>query len=63
VALMSTKDGKTSTEPIASNDDIGPQNLNSRVVFQLPADGTYQILVVGKQRGEKGKYQVSGAFR
>jgi serine protease Do len=63
LALMSTKDGKTSTEPIASNDDIGPQNLNSRVVFQLPADGTYQILVVGKQRGEKGKYQLSGAFR
>jgi serine protease Do len=62
LGLMSTKDGKASTEPIASNDDIGPQNFNSRITFKLPADGTYQILVVAKQRGEKGKYQITGRF-
>jgi serine protease Do len=63
LALMPTKNGQATGEPIAINDDIGPKNLNSRIVFQLPSDGTYVILVVGKQRGEKGKYQLSGAIR
>ncbi|GEM_PF-6169959 len=29
---------------LAENDDIGPDNLNSRPIFNPPADGVYRIL-------------------
>jgi peroxiredoxin len=40
---------------LAFNDDITKDNLNSRIVFQAPADGTYTVVVTSYD-GDAGNY-------
>lgn len=40
------------------NDDISASDLNSSVVFTLPVDGDYEVLVSSSRRGETGRYTV-----
>jgi serine protease Do len=61
--LFAVKGGSVSEKPVAENDDIGPGNFNSRIVFTIPADGTYILLVNSKSRGETGRYQLSALLR
>lgn len=43
---------------LARNDDIAPDNFNSRIITTLPETGTYQVIVRTSQSGEKGQYQL-----
>jgi serine protease Do len=62
--LLLVKDDKIDeNSPITQNDDIGPGNFNSRIDIVLPESGVYAILATTKNRGEKGKYQISGSLR
>ena len=49
---------KPNGQLVAINDDIAPDNLNSRIVFTLPEDGKYQVMVQASQAGEMGNYQL-----
>jgi serine protease Do len=61
--LYVVKGESVSEKPVAENDDAGPGNLNSRIVFKIPADGTYVVVANSKSRGETGNYQLSALLR
>jgi hypothetical protein len=44
---------------LAENDDISPQNQNSRVVFTAPADGIYSIVATSFERRGTGVYTLT----
>jgi pre-peptidase len=45
---------------VAENDDISyPDNLNSRIVFTVPADGTYHIIATSFQQRGVGAYTIT----
>jgi hypothetical protein len=41
---------------LAENDDISPQNPNSRVILTAPASGSYRVIATAFQRGATGAY-------
>jgi tetratricopeptide (TPR) repeat protein len=43
-------------KPLLSNDDLGPGDLNSRIVFIPPQKGTYRIVVTSYKAGDTGSY-------
>jgi serine/threonine protein kinase len=47
---------------LAINDDISPENFNSRIVATLPEDGSYQVIVRASQPGEIGNYQLKAFY-
>ena len=49
---------KPNGQLVAINDDIAPDNFNSRIVFTLPEDGKYQVMIQASQAGEMGNYQL-----
>lgn len=61
--FVADNQGNLSGKPIAQNDDAGPGSLDSRIVFVLPSNGTYYILVNSKVSGETGQYRVSAQLR
>jgi thiol-disulfide isomerase/thioredoxin len=46
-------------EQLAMNDDIGPNNLDARIIFKAPADGEYRIIAT---TFEPGKSKVGNAL-
>jgi hypothetical protein len=47
-------------EPVAQNDD-GGEDVNSRLTFTAPADGTYVVRVMSFEPGTFGRYALSAA--
>jgi tetratricopeptide (TPR) repeat protein len=41
---------------LAENDDVAPDNLNSRLLFTAPADGTYRVVVTSFEKHDTGAY-------
>ena len=41
---------------LAENDDISPQNLNSRIIFPCKQDGSYRIVATSFQQAGRGTY-------
>jgi hypothetical protein len=41
---------------LAENDDISPQNLNSRIIFPCKEDGNYRIVATSYQQAGRGAY-------
>src|SRR5262249_20314392 len=41
---------------LAENDDISPENLNSRILFTAPSDGPYRIIATSYQQQDVGAY-------
>jgi hypothetical protein len=37
-------------------DNIGPQNLNSRIIFDCKQDGNYRIVASSEQQAGRGAY-------
>lgn len=48
---------------VAINDDIAPDNFNSRIVFTFPEAGKYQVMVQASQAGEMGNYQLNSLVK
>lgn len=48
---------------VEQNDDISPNNFNSRIVATLPSDGTYLVIANAFERGESGEYQLRAFLR
>jgi tetratricopeptide (TPR) repeat protein len=44
---------------LAENDDISPQNLNSRIIFTAPKDGTYRIVATSFEHRGSGAYTLT----
>jgi serine protease Do len=44
---------------LAENDDISPDNQNSRIVFTAPADGTYRLVATSFQQRGTGSYTLT----
>jgi hypothetical protein len=41
---------------LAKNDDISPDNQNSRIMFTAPADGVYRIVATSFEQAGAGPY-------
>jgi hypothetical protein len=41
---------------LAENDDISPENLNSRIIFNCKKDGTYRIVATSFQQVGRGAF-------
>lgn len=50
-------------EIVAQNDDIAPNNFNSRLEATLPADGVYLVFTSAFEAGESGNYNVRAVVR
>src|SRR5262249_17217766 len=44
---------------VAENDDIAEDNLNSRIVFTAPADGSYRIVATSFRQRDAGTYTLT----
>jgi hypothetical protein len=44
---------------LAENDDISPQNLNSRIIFTPKQDGMYRIVATSFRREGRGQYSMT----
>jgi serine/threonine-protein kinase len=53
---------KPDRQMLASNDDISPDNFNSKITVTLPEDGKYQAIVRASQSGEMGEYQLKASI-
>ena len=43
---------------LAENNDISPNNHNSRILFIPPQDGTYRIIATSFQQQGQGQYEI-----
>ncbi len=41
---------------LAENDDISPDNQNSRLIFNAPRDGSYRIVATSFEQAGRGPY-------
>ena len=41
---------------LAENDNISPENLNSRIIFTCKQDGSYRIVATSFQQAGRGAY-------
>ena len=55
------EDGTESFEPIAKNDDRGPNDFNAQIVAQLDTDGTYYVMANTSVRGETGRFTLQAS--
>jgi hypothetical protein len=62
VALTASFDTVLRVEPPTGapfeNDDISPENLNSRVEFTAPLDGSYRLVATSYEAGATGRYRM-----
>jgi thiol-disulfide isomerase/thioredoxin len=49
-------------QQVAFNDDVEPGNLDSRIVFKAPADGTYKVIATSLHKKLGGQDSTTGAF-
>jgi hypothetical protein len=46
-------------KPLLFNDDVRPDDLNSRLAFVPPQKGTYRVVVTAYKPGDTGRYRLS----
>jgi serine protease Do len=63
VALYRIEESETgqTLDLIASNDDQGPGDFNSKLTAQLTSDGQYIVMATSKDSGETGRYTLQTA--